>query len=114
MCAYFHRAGNEERLDYQGRAGSTSIVRWTLCPVIFGVDFHSESVFPEIGMVPSLLKDSACSLPYTLGAPLRKACGNAEMEMEKQRHSADAQLHEQENRIQVNTQETWRGPEIHG
>ena len=25
-------------LDYQGRAGSTSIVQWTLRPVIFGVD----------------------------------------------------------------------------
>ena len=25
-------------LDYQGRAGSTSIVQWTLRPVIFGVE----------------------------------------------------------------------------
>ena len=28
----------EERLDYQGRAGIISIVRWNLRPVIFGVD----------------------------------------------------------------------------
>ena len=26
-------------LDYQGWAGTTSIVQWTLRPVIFGVDF---------------------------------------------------------------------------
>ena len=29
-------------LDYQGRAGSTSIVQWTFRPVIFGVDRYSE------------------------------------------------------------------------
>ena len=28
----------EGLLDYQGRAGIVSIVRWNLCPVIFGVD----------------------------------------------------------------------------
>ena len=37
--AYFHRVGSKEGLlDYQGRAGSTSIVQWTLRPVIFGVE----------------------------------------------------------------------------
>ena len=29
-------------LVYQGRAGSTSIVQWTLRPVIFGVGFFSK------------------------------------------------------------------------
>ena len=29
----------EGLLDFQGRAGITSIVRWNLRPVIFGVDF---------------------------------------------------------------------------
>ena len=28
----------EGLLDYQGRAGIISIVRWNLCPVIFGVE----------------------------------------------------------------------------
>ena len=30
----------EGLLDYQGRAGITSMVRWTLRPVICGVDLH--------------------------------------------------------------------------
>ena len=36
----FNRGGNGNRrvLDYQGRAGITSIVRWNPRPVIFGVD----------------------------------------------------------------------------
>ena len=29
-------------LDYQGRAGSTSIVQWTLRPVIFGVEVNPQ------------------------------------------------------------------------
>ena len=32
------RAEAEGLLDYQGRAGIISIVRWNLRPVIFGVD----------------------------------------------------------------------------
>ena len=32
------RVEAEGLLDFQGRAGIISIVRWNLCPVIFGVD----------------------------------------------------------------------------
>ena len=42
ICAYFHRVGSKERFRLPGRAGSTSIVRWTLRPVIFGVEICSE------------------------------------------------------------------------
>ena len=38
FCALFNRGGQEELLDYQGRAGIISIVRWNLRPVIFGVE----------------------------------------------------------------------------
>ena len=34
----FNRGGNGRALDYQGRAGIISIVRWNLRPVIFGID----------------------------------------------------------------------------
>ena len=37
-CVLFNRGGNRRLLDYQGRAGIISIVRWNLRPVIFGVD----------------------------------------------------------------------------
>ena len=47
ICPYFHRVGNKDVLDYQGRAGSTSIVQWTLRPVIFGVDKFQEQVSAE-------------------------------------------------------------------
>ena len=37
FCTLFNRGGKTEGLlDYQGRAGIISIVRWTLRPVIFG------------------------------------------------------------------------------
>ena len=39
FCALLNRGGTEELLDYQGRAGIISIVRWNLRPVIVGVDF---------------------------------------------------------------------------
>ena len=35
---YLIRVEAEALLDYQGRAGIISIVRWNLRPVIFGVD----------------------------------------------------------------------------
>ena len=39
ICPYFHRVGNKERFRLPGGGrGSTSIVQWTLRPVIFGVD----------------------------------------------------------------------------
>ena len=41
-------------LDYQGRAGSTSIVQWTLRPVTFGVDqgcFFFEIIFAFKGLL---------------------------------------------------------------
>ena len=37
-CTLFTRGGNRRLLDYQGRAGIMSTVRWNLRPVIFGVD----------------------------------------------------------------------------
>ena len=41
FCTLFNRGGNRRAfLDYQGRAGIISIVRWNLRPVIFGVDFR--------------------------------------------------------------------------
>ena len=44
------RVGLETKnvLDYQGRAGSTSIVQWTLRPVIFGV---IKCKFPSLNFV---------------------------------------------------------------
>ena len=39
----FNRGGNRRAfslIDFQGKVGITSIVRWDLCPVIFGVKFH--------------------------------------------------------------------------
>ena len=38
VCTFFKRLEAEGLLDYQGRAGIISIVRWNLRPVIFGVD----------------------------------------------------------------------------
>ena len=38
FCTLFIRGGNRRVLDYQGRAGIISIVRWNLRPVIFGVE----------------------------------------------------------------------------
>ena len=35
-------------LDYQGRAGSTSIAQWTLCPVIFGVEIRVSLEVPMV------------------------------------------------------------------
>ena len=37
FCTLFNRVETEGLLDYQGRAGIISIVRWNLRPVIFGV-----------------------------------------------------------------------------
>ena len=42
VCTLSNKGGSRGALDYQGRAGIISIVRWNLRPVIFGVDF-SES-----------------------------------------------------------------------
>ena len=36
--AYFNRSGRRGALDFQGRRGITSVVRWNLCPVIFDVE----------------------------------------------------------------------------
>ena len=41
----------EGLLDYQGRAGIISIVRWNLRPVILGVDYHVFSSLYEQGAV---------------------------------------------------------------
>ena len=39
LCTLFTKGGKREGLlDYQGRAGIISIVRWNLRPVIFGVE----------------------------------------------------------------------------
>ena len=39
LSTSFNRGGETEGLlDYQGRAGIISIVRWNLRPVIFGVE----------------------------------------------------------------------------
>ena len=38
VYACFNRSGSKGALDFQGRRGNTSIVRWSLRPVIFGVD----------------------------------------------------------------------------
>ena len=38
FCASLLRVETEGVLDYQGRAGIISIVRWSLRPVIFGVE----------------------------------------------------------------------------
>ena len=35
---YFSRSGRKGALDFQGRHGITSVVRWKLRPVIFGVE----------------------------------------------------------------------------
>ena len=44
-CSALIRVEAEGLLDYQGRAGIISIVRWNLRPVIFGVD-HSRLLNP--------------------------------------------------------------------
>ena len=44
FCTLFNRGGNRRALDYQGRAGIISIVRWNLRPVIFGVDKGQEKI----------------------------------------------------------------------
>ena len=42
MLKYFIGLEAEGLLDFQGRRGIASVVRWNLRPVIFGVDFgHS-------------------------------------------------------------------------
>ena len=41
------RLETEWPLDYQGRAGIISIVRWSLRPVIFGVEFLRPKLFEE-------------------------------------------------------------------
>ena len=47
VCACFSRSGSKGALDFQGRRGITSIVRWNLRPVIFGVDkLLSGNIFP--------------------------------------------------------------------
>ena len=40
FCTLFLGVETEGLLDYQGRAGITSIVRWNLRPVIFGVEIR--------------------------------------------------------------------------
>ena len=48
----------EGLLDYQGRAGIISIVRWTLRPVIFGVELLTSSDTPPIAIAILLRKDA--------------------------------------------------------
>ena len=40
------RVAREGLLDYQGRAGIMSIVRWNLRPVTFGVNKHNHNHYP--------------------------------------------------------------------
>ena len=66
----FIRLETKNVLDYQGRAGSTSIVQWTLRPVIFGVEIgalplnelpkpalqpHKSAVYITLGTWPPVL-----------------------------------------------------------
>ena len=45
FCALFNRGGNMAGLvDYQGRAGIISIVRWNLRLVIFGLDGRNRAI----------------------------------------------------------------------
>ena len=43
-CAHFHRSGSKGALDFQGRRGIASVVRWNLRPVIFGADRYEAQV----------------------------------------------------------------------
>ena len=46
ISACFNRSGSKRAkglLDFQGRRGITSVIRWSLRPVIFGVDFSVSS-----------------------------------------------------------------------
>ena len=42
VCTLFNKVEAEGLLDYQGRAGIISVVRWNLRPVIFGVENSPE------------------------------------------------------------------------
>ena len=44
------RVETEGPLDYQGRTGIISIVRWNLRPVIFGVDFKQNKIHHNDGI----------------------------------------------------------------
>ena len=49
----------EGLLDYQGRAGMISIVRWNLRPVIFGVEFCSgRTMWPQANTAKDAALDS--------------------------------------------------------
>ena len=50
-CVFAYLIGPEAKgfLDFQGRRGITSVVRWTLRPVIFGVDFLTTSMPKQRG-----------------------------------------------------------------
>ena len=54
LCFFFIGLETKNILDFQGRAGSTSIVQWTLRPVTFGVDlcdfFLSLFCYPYISV----------------------------------------------------------------
>ena len=63
---YFIGVETEGFLDYQGRAGIISIVRWNLRPVIFGV---------EPGTVPNGFRQMPFSLAQLcVGPKLLKRC----------------------------------------
>ena len=64
----------EEFLDYQGRAGFISIVRWNLFPVIFGVDL-SLSLYLTLSLSlqpPSSLSSWGGSQTSAMESPIRK------------------------------------------
>ena len=52
----------EGLLDYQGRAGIVSIVRWNLRPVIFGVENWKNYKVPSPPLRPTKMPKKGCNL----------------------------------------------------
>ena len=60
FCTLFNRMEREELLDYQGRAGIISIVRWNLRPVIFGVEICYTPIWGTFAKLPTTFPWHTC------------------------------------------------------
>ena len=67
VYAFFVRSGSKFKglLDFQGRRGSASVVRWNLRPVIFGVEFPGFSEIRLSSSQPSCLWLSELSSSFS-------------------------------------------------
>ena len=72
-------------VDYQGRAGSTSIVQWTLRPVIFGVEIRDS-------IAKSALSWRLVSCALNQGLPKHNHSHTIDTEMKAKRDSIKSEL----------------------